>query len=122
MANRRDSRPDTLNQLVSPQSQFALEAKPGFTQVNQRELLMSSPSSGGGPATGELSRAKSANVIGRRVTMKNQGGGFNRTLNSGYFKGKGAKGKQTADKTLHPSRQVNSERQLDYPSATQVFV
>lgn len=35
-----------------------------------------------------IQRVKSLNEIGRRVTMKTQGGGFNRTQSSGYFKSK----------------------------------
>ena len=65
--------------------------------VNPRELVMSTQgdSSGESPKSPPdqkeaMNRVKSANVIGRKRSMKTQGGGFNRTITSGYFKGKSA--------------------------------
>ncbi len=48
-----------------------------------------------------IQRVKSLNEIGRRVTMKTQGGGFNRTQSSGYFKSK--------DKVVENNRKMISQ-------------
>lgn len=50
--------------------------------------MMSSPKSTSRSPTKNMSRAKSDYTNHRKVTMKTQGGGFNRTTASGYFKGK----------------------------------
>ena len=46
-------------------------------------------------------RVKSANVIGRKRSMRTQGGGFNRTVTSGYFKGKSAQKKACVTSRLN---------------------
>ena len=48
-----------------------------------------------------MNRVKSANVIGRKRSMKTQGGGFNRTITSGYFKGKSAQKKACVTSRLN---------------------
>ena len=91
MMIKRDSRPDTLNQLISPKNQFEL-SMPTLGMAITGELLSSSEESPEPPVIMDINRIKSAksfdkNSIGRKVNMKTQGGGFNRTANSGYFKG-----------------------------------